>query len=261
MTGYPMRFFLSAFLFLMASFSFTPMPAHAQAQVFNEVQRNAIRQMIRDYLVQNPEVLQEAMVELEKRQKEQERLARLKIIQEKDGALFSTRSAAVYGNPQGDVTLVEFFDYNCGFCKRSHADLSKLIGEDRNLRVISRDFPVLGPGSVEAATVAIALMEQFKSDKMWQFHSRLLTARGNVRQKEALDAARELGADMNRLRADMEKAPVRSTIEENIGLADALGLTGTPSYVLGDEIVVGAVGIEELKGRIANVRKCGKAAC
>jgi protein-disulfide isomerase len=109
--------------------------------------------------------------------------------------------------------------------------------------------------------VAVALLEQFKADKMWQFHSRLLLARGRVGQKEALDLARELGADIPRLQKEMEKPQVRLALEESVQLADSLGLTGTPSYVIGDEVVVGAVGYEELKGRIANVRKCGKASC
>jgi protein-disulfide isomerase len=235
--------------------------ALAQAPAFSEAQKNAIRQIIKEYLVANPEVIQEAMVELERRQKEGERQARLKIIEDRNGPLFSTRGAAVYGNAGGDVTLIEFFDYNCGFCKRSHGDVAKLLGEDKGLRIISRDFPVLGPGSVEAATVAVALMEQFKGDRMWQFHSRLLSARGQANQKAALDAARDLGADMARLQRDMAKPEVRQAIEENVQVADSLGLTGTPSYVIGDDVVVGAVGFDELKSRIANVRKCGKAAC
>jgi protein-disulfide isomerase len=235
--------------------------ALAQPAAFSESQKNAIRDVIKEYLIANPEIIQEAMVELERRQKEGERLARLKIIQEKDSPLFSTKSASVFGNAGGDVTLVEFFDYNCGFCKRAHADVQKLVGEDKNLRVISRDFPVLGPGSVEAATVAVALLEQFKPDRMWQFHGKLLSARGRVGQKEALDTAKELGADMARLQKDMERPQVRLALDESIQLADALGLTGTPSYIIGDEVVVGAVGFQELKGKIDNVRKCGKAAC
>jgi protein-disulfide isomerase len=254
-----MRFL--TFLAAAATALLVAVPAVAQAPAFNDAQRNAIRQIIKEYLIANPEVIQEAMGELERRQKEGERQARLKIIEDRNGPLFSTKGAAVYGNATGDVTLIEFFDYNCGFCKRSHADVQKLLGEDKSLRIISRDFPVLGPGSVEAATVAVALMEQFKSDRMWQFHSRLLSARGQANQKMALDAARELGADMAKLQRDMAKPEVRQAIEENVQVADALGLTGTPSYVIGDDVVVGAVGFDELKTRIANVRKCGKAAC
>jgi protein-disulfide isomerase len=236
-------------------------PAVAQAPAFSEAQRGAIRDIIKDYIVKNPELIQEALVELDKRQKEGERQARLKIVQDKQGPLFAAKHNAVFGNPNGDVTLVEFFDYNCGFCKRALGDLQKMIGEDKNLKVIVKDFPVLGQGSVEAATVSLALKQQLAADKVWLFHQRLLGARGQVGRQQALDAAKETGADMARLQRDMESSAVRSAIEENIQVADSLGLTGTPSYILGDEVVVGAVGFAELKSRIDNVRKCGKAAC
>ncbi len=236
-------------------------PAVAQAPAFSETQRGAIREIIKDYIVKNPELIQEALVELDKRQKEGERQARLKIVQDKQGPLFSAKHNAVFGNPNGDVTLVEFFDYNCGFCKRALGDLQKMLGEDKNLKVIVKDFPVLGQGSVEAATVSLALKQQLAADKVWLFHQRLLTARGQVGRQQALDAAKETGADMARLQRDMESPSVRGAIEENIQVADSLGLTGTPSYILGDEVVVGAVGFAELKSRIENVRKCGKAAC
>jgi protein-disulfide isomerase len=236
-------------------------PASAQAPVFNDQQRKAMHEIIKDYIMKNPDVVQEALVELDRRQKEGERSARLKIIQDANSPLFTAKHNAVFGNPNGDVTIVEFFDYNCGFCKRALGDLQKMIGEDKNLRVIVKDFPVLGQGSVEAASVSLALKQQIASDKVWLFHQKLLSARGAVGRQQALDAAKDVGADMTRLQKDMDSPPVRSAIEENIQVADSLGLTGTPSYVVGDEIVVGAVGFAELKSRVENIRKCGKAAC
>jgi protein-disulfide isomerase len=237
------------------------LPAAAQAPAFSEQQRKALQDMIRDYIVKNPEVIQEALVEMDRRQKEGERQARLKITQDKEGPLFTARHSSVFGNPNGDVVLVEFFDYNCGFCKRALGDLQKMVNEDKNLKVLVKDFPVLGQGSVEAATVALAVKQQLPPDKVWTFHQRLLSIRGQVGRQQALDTAKELGADIARLQRDMDSPAIRSAIEENIQIADSLGLTGTPSYVIGDEIVVGAVGFSELKTRIDNVRKCGKAAC
>jgi protein-disulfide isomerase len=236
-------------------------PAPAKAQGFSEQQKGALHEIIRDYILKNPEVIQEALVEMDKRQKEGERMARLKIITDKNSPLFTAKHSLPFGNPNGDVTLIEFFDYNCSFCKRALGDLQKMVSEDKNLRVIVKDFPVLGQGSVEAATVAIALKQQLGADKVWTFHQKLLSVRGQVGRQQALDAAREAGADMARLQRDMDTPAVRSAIEENIQIADSLGLTGTPSYVVGDEIVVGAVGFGELKGRVDNIRKCGKAAC
>jgi protein-disulfide isomerase len=235
--------------------------AYAQAPVFSDAQKGAMREIIKEYLLQNPEVIQEAMAELEKRQKEGENQARLKIMKDKTGPLFTAAHNMPYGNPKGDVTIVEFFDYNCGFCRRGIADLQKIIADDKNVRVITKDFPVLGQESVEAATVAVALKQQFTADKMWAFHQKLFAVRGKIGKQQALDAAKELSADMTRLNKDMGNPGVRSAIEENVQLADALGVTGTPSYVVGEDIVIGAVGYADLKLRIDNIRKCGKSAC
>jgi protein-disulfide isomerase len=255
----PMTRFLKAALAGLALA--TALPAAAQAPAFNDQQRNAMHAIIKDYLLKNPEVIQEALMEMDRRQKEGERQARLKITEDKAGPLYSARHNSVFGNPNGDVTVVEFFDYNCGFCKRALGDLQKMVNEDKNLKVVVKDFPVLGQGSVEAATVALAAKQQLAPEKVWAFHQRLLSVRGAVGRQQALDTAKEVGADMGRLQKDMDNPAIRSAIEENIQIADSLGLTGTPSYIVGDEIVVGAVGFAELKTRVDNIRKCGKAAC
>lgn len=245
---------LSAAL-LMAS------PVAAQAPAFTDQQRAAIRDVVKDFILKNPEVVQEALIELDRRQKEAERQGRLKIIQDKSGPLFTAAHDVSFGNPKGDITLVEFFDYNCGFCKRALGDLQKIVSEDKNVRVIVKDFPVLGQGSVEAATVALAAKQQLAPEKIWQFHQKLLGTRGQVGRQQALDAAREAGADVARIQRELDSPAVRGAIEQNIQIADSLGVTGTPSYVLGDEVVVGAVGFADLKARIDNLRKCGKSAC
>jgi protein-disulfide isomerase len=227
----------------------------------SETQKGEVRDLIKDYLLRNPEIIQEALVELDRRQKESERQARLKIIADKDSPLFKAERHLVLGNPNGDVTLVEFFDYNCGYCKRAVGDLQKLLDTDKNLRIILKDFPVLGPGSIEAAAVSLALRDQLKTDKMWSFHTKLLLSRGQIGRQQAMDVAKEYGADLARLQRDMDKPEVRAAIGQSVQLADALGLTGTPSYVLGDDVVVGAVGFDELKTRIEMIRKCGRSTC
>ena len=175
--------------------------------------------------------------------------------------LFSSPHQAVVGNPNGKVTLVEFFDYNCGYCKKSLDDLAKLIKEDPNLRVVLKDFPVLGPGSVEAAQVAWRVRNQFNGDKFWAFHQKLLLTRGPVGKAQALAVAKDMGADMDKLDRDMASPDVKAGIQEVMQIADGLNLTGTPSWVVGRDVVVGAVGYDELKGKIDNVAKCGKAVC
>jgi protein-disulfide isomerase len=233
----------------------------APAGGFSDAQKAAINAMIKDYLLKNPEVVEEAMAELDRRRKEAERESRARLVSDRSSPLFTAKHNVPFGNPKGDVTIVEFFDYNCGFCRRSLADLQKFVAEDRNIRIITKDFPVLGPESVEAATVAMAARQQLAPEKMMAFHAKLLSNRGKVGRQQALDAAKEAGADLSRLQKDMESPEVAQAIEQNVQLADALGLTGTPSYIVGDDVVVGAVGFTELKTRVDNVRKCGKAAC
>ena len=250
---------LITLLFLALSLPFSV--AQAQTPAFTESQKGALQEIIKDYLLKNPEVIQDAMIELEKRQKDSEQKARARITQDKSGPLFTAKHNVSFGNPKGDVTIVEFFDYNCGFCKRALVDLQRIVAEDKNVRIITKDFPVLGQGSVEAATVAVAAKQQLSPEKLWAFHQKLLTVRGQVGKQQAMDAAKEVGADMAKLTKDMESAAVRAAIEENVQIADALGLTGTPSYLVGDDIVVGAVGFDSLKSRVDSIRKCGKSAC
>jgi protein-disulfide isomerase len=232
----------------------------AAAAEFSPAQTKEIGTLVRDYLINNPEVLRDAMVELDRREKEAQQAAREKIISD-NGNLFSSPHQAVIGNPNGKVTLVEFFDYNCGYCKKALEDLAKLVKEDPNLRVVLKDFPVLGPGSVEAAQVASALRNQFSGDKFWAYHQKLLMTRGQIGKAQALAVAKEMGADMGKLDRDIASPEVKAGIQEVMQMADGLNLTGTPSWVVGKEVVVGAVGYEDLKGKIGNVAKCGKAVC
>jgi protein-disulfide isomerase len=237
-----------------------PLPA-AHAAEFSKPQRSAIEKIVHEYLVQHPEVLQEAMDELQKRQEAAEAEKHKTAVKENADLLFNSPDQVVLGNPKGNVTFVEFFDYNCGYCKRAMADMFTLMETDPNLRVVLKEFPVLGPGSVEAARIAIAVRMQDKTGKKYlEFHQRLLGGRGHADEKRALAVAREIGMDMNRVERDMKSAEVEKTLRQDFKLAEALGLNGTPSYVIGDDVVVGAVGLGALKEKINNAR-CGKASC
>src|SRR5262249_17280996 len=159
------------------------------------------------------------------------------------------------------VTFVEFFDYNCGYCKRAMGDMFDLMKNDGKLKVVLKEFPVLGPGSVEAARVAVAARMQDKSAKKYMdFHQRLLAGRGQADKARALAAAKDAGYDMARIEKDMASDEVKATLEENFKLAEKLGLNGTPSYVIGNNVVIGAVGLDALKEKVSTAR-CGKASC
>ncbi|WP_439573513.1 DsbA family protein [Phreatobacter sp.] len=222
-------------------------------------ERARIEAIVRDYLLRNPEVLQEALVELERRQAQAEERARTEAFQANRDRLYRSPNAVVLGNPQGDVTLVEFFDYNCGFCKRALPETVELLRSDPRIRLVLKDFPVLGPGSVEAAQVAIALKMQLDGPKYFEFHQKLLGGRGQANRARALEAARDVGADMARLERDMASPQVAATLAENARLAELLRINGTPSYVVGDDVVVGAVGLARLRENIVRARAtCGR---
>lgn len=237
------------------------LPAAALAAPLTADQKKEVETIIRDYLLKNPELIQETLMELERRQRESEVEARQKITRDPNGPLLASKHSVVLGNPKGDVTMVEFFDYNCGFCKRGLADLQRLVIEDKNLKVIMKDFPILTPGSREAAAVAMSLKQQVKPEKYWEFHVKLMGRTGSIGKAQALEVAKEVGADPAKVEAAMDRPEIAEAIEENRKLADSLGLTGTPSYVIVDDVVVGAVGYDQLKGKIDAFRKCGKAQC
>ena len=233
----------------------------ADAQNVSASQRKEIEAIIRDYLIKNPEILQEAYTELEKRQAAAEAAKHQTAVKEHAQALFNSKRQVVLGNPRGDVTMVEFFDYNCGYCKRALADMVELLKTDPKLRVVLKEFPVLGEGSVEAARVSVAArMQDPAGKKFLDFHHKLLSVRGSISRPQALAAAKEAGFDMTRLEKDMATDEPKATIEESFKLADALGLNGTPSYVIGSEVVVGAVGLAALREKV-NAARCGKPSC
>ncbi len=170
--------------------------------------------------------------------------------------LFSSPHQVTLGNPAGDVTLVEFFDYNCGFCKRALPDMLSLLQNDPHLRIVLKEFPILGPGSMEAARVAVAVRMQDPTGAAYlAFHRELLAGRGPANKATALMAAKDAGVDLGRIETDMASSEVGATIEESSALARDLALTGTPSYVVGKNVLIGAVGIAALAEKIDLARR------
>jgi protein-disulfide isomerase len=233
----------------------------SNADEFSASQRSELERIVREYLIAHPEVLQEAMNELDKRQTAQQAEKHKAAIKQYSEALFSSPRQVVLGNPSGNVTFVEFFDYNCGYCKRAMDDMLTLLKDDPKLKVVLKEFPVLGPGSVEAAQVAVAVHMQDKTGKKYlEFHQKLLGGRGEANKARAMAVAKDIGLDMARIEKDIASPEVKATLQESFKLAEALGLNGTPSYVIGDNVVIGAVGLETLKEKV-NTSRCGKASC
>ncbi|HEY8596565.1 MAG TPA: DsbA family protein [Devosiaceae bacterium] len=220
---------------------------------------STINPMIESYLMQNPEILQKVSQALDEKIKaaDAER-ARTQIAALHD-QIFNDPNQIVVGNPNGDVTLVEMFDYNCTYCRSALPDLAALIQEDPNLRVVLKEFPILSKGSVDAARVAI-LVSQSKAD-YWTFHQALFSSRGQVNADTAWNEAEALGLDRAALEPKAASNEVASIIQSSYNIAKALNITGTPTFIIGNEIIPGAVGKDELKTRIANMRACGETVC
>ena len=234
-------------------------PQAVRAQNFSPAQRSDIERVVHDYLLAHPEVLQEAMSELEKRQTAAQAEKYKVAVKEHAQTLFSSPNQVTLGNPKGNVTFVEFFDYNCGYCKRAMDDMLTLLKDDPKLKVVLKEFPVLGPGSLEAARVAVAVRMQ-DPKKYLEFHTKLLGGRGAADEAHALAVAKDIGMNMAQIQKDAKSPEVKATLDEDFKLAEALGLNGTPSYVIGSDVVVGAIGLPGLQEKI-NTARCGKPTC
>jgi protein-disulfide isomerase len=197
-------------------------------------------QVIRDYLIRNPEVLLDAMKALEQKQKQaavernRERIAANRKALDKDPDSF------VAGDPKGDVTIVEFFDYRCPYCKRAHPTLKEVMRKDPKVRVVLKELPILGPDSVTASRAAIAVLRGQRA-KYYAFHDAMLDAKGQLSEAAVMQIAADLGIDVERMRKDMADPKVEQVIQANLALSEALGITGTPAFVIGDELVPGAI--------------------
>jgi protein-disulfide isomerase len=209
-----------------------------------------------DYLARHPEAIEDALGRYESSEAAAAAAKQKAAIKANAAILFNSTRQVTLGNPKGDVTVVEFFDYNCGFCKRALSDLLDLIKQDAKVKVVLKELPVLGPDSVAAARVAVAVhLQDPGGAKYLAFHQQLLGSRGRIDQARALATAAGLGLDMARLGRDMASAEATATLDEVRKLARQLGINGTPSYVIGDTVVIGAVGLRALTAEVAALRK------
>ncbi len=223
---------------------------HASSSSVSAEDRDAIGEVVRDYILANPEIIPEAIQVLQQRQRGM-RLASMA------SELTPGPASLEVGNPQGDVTLIEFFDFRCPFCKRAYADVEKLISDDANLRVIFKQFPILDQGdSTLSYDLARAGAAAARQDQYLAFHD---TVFGWPKRVENLDdilaIAKAAGLNTDRLRQDMDDPAIARAIERNIAIGQALGLGGTPAYVVGEQIIEGAVGYDRLAQAIAATRR------
>lgn len=223
-------------------------------------EKAAIEAIVHDYLVKNPEVLIEIQQALEKKQSEAQKLAQEKAIGERADSIFRSASDGFVGNPDGKITIVEFFDYNCHFCKGALEDMQGLVKNNKDLRFVLKEFPILGPDSQKASIVSMAF-KSLMPEKYGEFHSQLLGGDGRADEARAVAIAVSLGADEAALRKAMADPALLQGFTETYDLANRLAITGTPSYVLGNEVVFGALGEAVLQEKVANIRACAETTC
>ncbi|RCS24121.1 DsbA family protein [Phyllobacterium salinisoli] len=215
--------------------------------------RAAIEAIVKDYLISNPEIMIEVQNALETKQAAAAKTGQRAAITANADKLFHSPMDAVFGNPDGDVTVVEFFDYNCGYCKHALPDMDAVLKNDPNVRFVMKEFPILGPDSVKAHMVAKAF-QSLMPGKYLEFHRDLLGQQGRATEQTAIDIAVKLGANEAQLREKMKSPEIATAFQNNYQIANALNITGTPSYIIGDEVVPGAIGVEGLAEKIAEQR-------
>ncbi|MEM0944649.1 MAG: DsbA family protein [Pseudomonadota bacterium] len=216
-------------------------------------QRLQLRREIRDFLVEHPEVLLEALQILEERQAAEAATADERLVAQHSAAIFEDGYSFVGGNPEGDLTVVEFSDYRCPYCKRAHPDIDRLIAEDGNIRLITKEYPILGPDSMVAGRMALAAVSLDES-KFKELKDQLMTFRGNLTETAAYRIAGRVGYDIRELRARADSPEIAEQIRANHALAQTLGLRGTPSFIVGDEILRGFLPYDDMVQVVATVR-------
>lgn len=236
------RIFVAALLLVL------PLAATAQ----NALTEDRVRELVRETILANPEILVEAIAILEERAAQDRVTGSADMIAAQREQLEQDPNAPVLANADGDVTIVEFFDYNCPYCRRAAPTIENLVEADPGIRLVYREWPILGEGSVFAARAALASRQQGLYE---EFHWAMMDMSGRAEERSVLTIAAEIGLDIDQLRADMEAPEVAEHIETSMRLADLLGITGTPTFILGENLVPGAVEQEVLQRLVDEVRE------
>ena len=230
------------------------------ALALDDRQKEEIGAFIKEYLIENPEILLDVQEALQEKQAKAQQEKSGQAIAENEKDIFESEYDIALGNPEGDVTIVEFFDYNCGYCKRALSDMDEILAKDKNVRFVLKELPILGPDSLAAHKVSAAVRD-LAPEKYGEFHRALLGGEGRATEESAIALAETLGLPEADIRKQMEEKPHDEAVRQAYSLANSLGITGTPSYVIARETVFGAIGTEVINEKIANVRACGKATC
>ncbi|GGD28913.1 DsbA family protein [Sinisalibacter lacisalsi] len=225
------------------------LPVQASAQDLSE---DRVRELVLETIRDNPEIVMEAVAILQSREAEAQAASQAEVLARERAALERDRNAPVLGNPEGDVTVVEFFDYNCPYCRSVKPEIEALLESDPNVRLVYREWPILGEGSVFAARAALAARKQGLYE---EFHWAMMDMNGRANEASVVRIAEGVGLDIAQLRRDMEAPEVEEHIQSSLRLAQELGFNGTPSFVIGDALVPGVMDLEQLQTLVLQARK------
>jgi len=246
--------FLAATIVASGIAGFMAVPVQAvQADEMSADEKKAIESVIHDYLLNNPEVVVEAIRKFQASQETARAEAARQRLTELRTPLERNEGTPVIGNPDGDVTVVEFFDYRCGYCKRVHEALTDAVKSDGKVRLVLKEFPILGPDSVTATKAALGVFYT-SPDKYPAFHDALMTSRGNLDEARVMEIAVSVGLKADAVKTAMKDPRVELEIQHNMALAQALDISGTPAFVVGNELVPGAIDWAAFDELIKNAR-------
>lgn len=232
-----------------------PLTAYsAEAQPLSPAEKQQMEQVVRDYLVGNPEVIIEALNAYQQREREAAQIRQRDAMDALQADLKNNPNDPVIGNPNGDVTVVEFFDYRCGFCKRVFNDVQTLIKEDGNIRYVLKEFPILGPDSVHASRAAQAVWLH-QQDKYLPFHTAMMTSKGDLSEAKVMELAKSAGVDTAALPEQMNDPQIDAVLNATIAQASALDITGTPAFVFGSEVQPGAIPLSTMQELVSAMRQ------
>jgi protein-disulfide isomerase len=229
-------------------------PAPAPKSSFTPAQRAEMNKLIHSYIVEHPEVITEAVQALQAKDEKERAEKQKKALVAKNKELHESAEGTVIGNPKGDVTLVEFFDYNCGYCKSMFPSVMETLKEDGKVRLVLKEFPILGPSSMTASKAALASVKQGKYS---EFHVALMSHKGHLSDDTVMKIAKDTGLDVAKLQADMKSDDVMKVVDKNHDLGRDLDINGTPWLMVGETVAPGAIEKAKLKEMIAKAR--GKA--
>ncbi|HYE94154.1 MAG TPA: DsbA family protein [Terriglobales bacterium] len=226
--------------------------ATAGAGLAAELTKEQVEQIVREYLLKNPDVVTDALRAADAKRREAQQQQTVQAIATHREQLERDATSPVRGNAGADVTVVEFFDYACPHCKTVAGAVKDLLRDDPKVRLVYKELPILGEGSMVAARAALAARAQGKYDA---FHDALMAAPGSPSEASVMRAAAQLGLDVAKLKTDMASPEITAMIQKNYALAQALGLNGTPAFVIGDEFAPGAIPLARLKMMVAKARQ------